>query len=120
MIDVKAAVKEILCNSPALVALLGAKHIYTDTTTNAKQYPRIVLYDISLPDTDYADDLPQAYEPTIQASIYSKTSTLAIFIEVDKAMKEAGWRRTAGHEFYEEDTLIYHRPARYKTKFMND
>ena len=120
MIDVKAAVETLLKNTPALIALLGAKHIYTDTTSNSKQYPRIVLYDVSLPDTDYADDLPQAYEPTIQASIFHKEATLAIFIEVDKAMKEAGWRRTSGHEVYEEDTLIYHRPARYKTKFMND
>ncbi len=120
MRDVKTEVETLLKNTPALVTLLGAKHIYQDVTTNAKQYPRIVLYDISLPDTDYADDLPQAYEPTIQVSIFAKTKTLAIFIEADKAMKEAGWRRTAGHEVYEEDEMIFHRPARFKNKLLYD
>ncbi len=120
MIDVKANVETLLKNTPALVTLLGAKHIYHDVTTNAKQYPRIVLYDVSLPDTDYADDLPQAYEPTVQVSIFHKEATLAVFIEVDKAMKAAGWRRTAGHEVYEEDEMIYHRPARFKNKLLYD
>ena len=118
MRDVKAEVQTTLKSSPALVTLLGAKYIYTDTTNNPKQTPRIVLYEISTPDTDYMDDIPQAYEPTVQASIYSKEPTLAIFIEVDKAMKAAGWRRTYGNETYEEDTGIYHRPCRYKCKFQ--
>ena len=118
MIDVKANAQTLLKASPALVTLLGAKHIYTDITTNAKQYPRIVLYEISIPDTDYMDDAPQAYEPTVQVSIYSKEPTLAIFVEVDKAMKAAGWRRTYGNVTYEEDTGIYHHPCRYKTKIL--
>ena len=118
MIDVKANAQTTLKASSALVTLLGAKHIYTDHLKNATQYPRIVLFEISAPDTDYMDDTPTAYEPTIQVSIYSKTSTLAIFVEVDKAMKAAGWTRTYGNETYEEDTGNYYRPCRYKNKFQ--
>lgn len=118
MIDVKKQVETTLKASTALVTLLGAKHIYTDHTTNRKQYPRIVLYEISIPDTDYMDDAPQTYEPTIQASIYSREPTLAIFNELDKAMKAAGWTRTYGSETYEEEEMLYHRPCRYKTKIM--
>ena len=118
MIDVKSTVEDLLGESAALVAILGAKYIYTDHTKNKEQWPRIVLFDVSLPDTDYADDMPTAYEPTIQVSIFSKEETLAIFNVVDSTMKAAGWRRTTGHEMYEADEQVYHRPCRYKTKFM--
>ena len=118
MIDVKANAQTTLKNWTALVTLLKGKHIHTDHTKNANQYPRIVLFEISIVDTDYMDDEPTAYEATLQVSIYSKEPTLAIFIEVDKAMKAAGWTRTYGNEVYEEDTGIYHRPCRYKNKFQ--
>lgn len=118
MKDAKTEVETLLKNSPALVALLGAKHVYQDLTTNAKQYPRIVLYEITTPDTDYADDMPQAYEPIIQVSIFHREKTLTIFNAVDAAMKAAGWRRTFNHEFYEEEEKIFHRPTRWKNKFL--
>lgn len=118
MIDAKKQVETTLKASTALVTLLGAKHIYTDHTTNRKQYPRIVLYEISIPDGDYMDDEPQTYEPTIQASIYSRDPTHTIFKELDKTMKAAGWRRTFGSETYEEEEMLYHRPCRYKQKYL--
>ena len=118
MNDVKAEVQTLLNANPALVLLLGAKHVYIDTTTNSQQYPRIVIYEIDTPDADYADDNPMAYQPIIQASIFSKERTLAIFNEVDRSMKAAGWRRIANNEIYEEDEQIYHRPLRYRNKFL--
>ena len=118
MNDVKADVQTLLNANPALVALLGAKHVYIDTTKNKDQYPRIVLFEIDISDADYADDDPMAYQPIIQASIFSKERTLAIFREVDRSMKAAGWRRIANNEVYEEDRQIYHRPLRYRNKLL--
>lgn len=119
MIDIKERVIEVLGNSTELIDLLGGtKHIYPDVTKNSNQYPRIVVYEIDSPDSDYSDDMPIAYEPVVQISIFSKEKTLAIFKEIDKTMKEASWRRIGNNETYEEDEQIYHRPTRYKNKFL--
>lgn len=116
MTDILIDIRTILYANPELLELLGGKRVYKLKAPNPKEYPRIVLYEISTNDTDYMDDNPVSVDYTVQVSIFHKEETLALFNAVDPIMKANDWRRIGNHEIYEEDEQIYHRPLRYRKK----
>lgn len=116
MTDILLDIRTTLYANADLLALLGGKRVYKLKAPNPKEYPRIVLYEISTNDTDYMDDNPVSVDYTVQVSIFHKEETLALFNAVDPIMKANDWRRIGNHEIYEEDEQIYHRPLRYRKK----
>ena len=124
MEDILKEVRTILYTNPALLTLLGGKRVYKNKAPKGNDipFPRIILYEITTTDTDYADDNSQAIDYTVQVSIFSKKEgeTLAIFNVIDPIMKANDWRRTFSNELYEEDEQVFNRPLRYRQKFMNE
>lgn len=116
MIDILREIRSLLYANPDLLSKLGGKRVYKLKAPNPKEYPRIVLTEISINDTDYMDDNPVSVDYTVQVSIFHKEETLALFNAVDPVMKANDWRRIGNHEIYEEDEQIYHRPLRYRKK----
>lgn len=116
MIDILREIRSLLYASPDLLSKLGGKRVYILKAPKGGEYPRIVLTEISVNDTDYMDDEPSATDYTVQISIFSKEETLALFNAVDPILKANNWRRITNFEMYEEDEQIYHRPLRYRTK----
>lgn len=119
MIDILLEVRTILYANADLITLLGGKHVYINKTSNPKQFPRVILYQMPSGDTDYADDNPTAIDYSIQVSIFDKKETLTLFNAVDPILKANGWRQTFNHETYEEDEQVFHRPLRYRQKIQN-
>lgn len=116
MIDILREIRSLLYADTVLLAKLGGKRVYQNKAPNPREFPRIILSEVTTLDADYADDFPTSEDYIVQVSIFNKEETLEMFNEVDRIMKQAGWRRTNNLELYEEDEQIYHRPARYRKK----
>lgn len=120
MRDILREIRSLLYASPDLLSKLGGKRVYILKAPEGSEYPRIVLTEISINDTDYMDDEPSATDYTVQVSIFDKKETLALFNAVDPILKADGYRRLPSAEMYEEDEQIYHRPLRYRIKIMKE
>ena len=67
----------------------------------------------------FAEDEEQTERRSIQVDIWSKGNYTALVKQVRKLMKDAGFTRNSGGEFYEEDTKIYHKVLRFYYEIMN-
>jgi hypothetical protein len=115
MINVKPEILKALENNPALVALLGGKRIYQIKAPDPEEFPRITFFELTNFDRDFADDTAISSEIHVQIDIWSKESTSPIALEVDKTMKSMGYQRNSSHDFYEDDTQVFHKAMRYST-----
>ncbi|UNC93819.1 hypothetical protein HUE98_06065 [Candidatus Contubernalis alkalaceticus] len=97
--------------------LLGGKRVYKRPAPDGDEFPRVTLFEIDRNNGDYADDEPMSDESVLQVDEWNQEDTQAIFEEIDKTMKENGWRRSGKQEFYEQDTGIHHKALRYRQKF---
>jgi hypothetical protein len=115
--DRKEEARKALLQNAALVALLGGKRVYKRPAPDGKEFPRVTIFEVVDNDADYADDEPMSRDVVLQVDEWNKVDTQTIFKEIDKTMKENGWRRTAKQEFYEQDTQVHHKALRYRQKF---
>ncbi|SDD27000.1 Protein of unknown function [Paenibacillus sp. UNCCL117] len=118
--DVKAILHAALLGNQALVSLLGGTEIYQLVSPKSETYPRVTYFEVNNRDSFFADDTPIASDIVLQVDIWSKGSTSAIAKEVDRTMKELGYTRTSGADLYEEDTKVYHKALRYRTRIQED
>lgn len=118
--DIKTEVRTALLNNVALVSLLGGQRVYQLAAPDAMEFPRITFFEVDNRDAAFADDKPIMADAIVQIDIWSKGSTSAIAGEVDRTMKEQGWSRTSAPDFYEEDTKVYHKAARYRRQFEEE
>jgi hypothetical protein len=116
MIDVKPQVYQALSNDAELVSLLGGKRVYQIRAPNATEFPRITFFELTNFSSDYADDVTIAYQVELQIDIWTKGSFSAIAAAVDRVMKSIGFGLIGTAEDYEEDTQVYHKALRYRTK----
>jgi len=115
MIDVKPEILGTLKNNPALTTFLGGQRIYQLVAPNADEFPRITFFEMSNFGSQYADDTESASEILVQVDVWSKGSTSKIAPEVDRTMKQIGFKRTSTADLYEDDTKIFHKAMRYTT-----
>lgn len=120
MINAKEIIRTALLNNAELIALLGGDRIYQLVAKQADEFPRITFFEIDNADAAFADDEAYASSISVQIDVWSRASTFAIANEVDKTMKELGFARTSGPDFYEQDTKIYHKALRYRGQFEGE
>ncbi|OAS21136.1 tail completion protein gp17 [Paenibacillus oryzisoli] len=116
-IDVKTEIRTALLANSALVTLLGGQRIYQLAAPKADEYPRITFFEIDNSDAAFADDTAIASDVPVQVDVWSKGSTSAVSGEVDKTMKTLGFSRTGASDFYETDTLVFHKAMRFRAQF---
>jgi len=116
MINLKPEVLSALENNQELIGLLGGPRIYYLKAPDAMEFPRITFFEMTNFDDLYADDDALSSEIHFQIDIWSKDGNMtAIAQEVDKTMKQIGFRRTSSIDLYEDDTEVYHKALRYET-----
>ena len=120
MTDAKETVRKQLLQNANLVTLLGGKRVYKRPAPDGKEFPRVTIFEVDQSDGDYADDKPMSDEVVSQIDEWNKKDTQAIFEEIDRIMKENGWRRSGKQEFYEQDTGVHHKALRYRDKFLKE
>lgn len=118
MIDLIPIVLQALESNPALVSLIGhdrdgSARIYQLVAPYADDFPRITFFEMSNFDSDFADDEAIESRISFQIDIWSKESPVPIAKEVDRAMKDLGFRRTSTADLYEDDVNVYHKGMRY-------
>lgn len=123
--DLKVQLRAALLENAALVALVGrdknnAPKVYQMVAPYAEDFPRITFFEVTNFDSDFADDVSIASEIIMQIDVWSKSSTSAISGEVDKTMKTLGYTRSSAQDLYEDDTGVYHKALRYRTKVMEE
>lgn len=116
MINLKPVVLQALESNQALLSLLGGKRIYQLVAPDAEEFPRVTFFELDNRDYSFADDTALSSEIKFQISVWSKGSTSAIAMEVDKTMKELGFQRYFATDLYEDDTKVFHKPMRYRTQ----
>jgi hypothetical protein len=115
MINIKPAILQALEANTALVSLLGGKRIYQMYDPNSTEFPRITFFEYNNVDSNYADDSAFASDINIQIDVWSKASTSAIALEVNRTMESLDFVRTYSIDLYESDTKIFHKTMRFKT-----
>lgn len=118
--DVKTIIRSALIANTALTDLLGGERVYQLAAPNAEEYPRITFFEIDNSDSEFSDDAAYAIDVRVQIDVWSKGSTSAIAGEVDTTMKSLGFSRTSAPDFYEPDTLVYHKALRYRAQFEEE
>lgn len=118
MINLIPIVLQALESNPALVSLIGydrdgSARIYQLAAPYADDFPRITFFEMINFDSDFADDEAIESRISFQIDIWSKESTMPIAKEVDRTMKELGFRRTSTADLYEDDVKVYHKGMRY-------
>lgn len=121
MINVKPDVLQALESNQELVSLLGGSYIYQIRAPVQDNWNAwISFFEFVNVDDAHADDEPYSSDIRIQVDIWARDnetraiSTDQIAAEVDKSMKELGFRRTYSIDFYEEDSKIFHKALRYR------
>lgn len=118
MINIKPEILAALEANQNLITLLGGPRIYQLKADEATAFPKISFFEITNIDNNYADDTAITSEIHVQIDIWAKAetaSTSTIAKEVDKTMKELGFKRTAAEDLYEDDTAVFHKALRYYT-----
>lgn len=116
-IDVKTEIRTALLANSALITLLGGNRVYQLAAPVATEFPRITFFEIDNSDVAFADDTAYAADVPVQVDVWSKGSTSAIAGEVDETMKALGFARIGASDFYETDTLVYHKALRFRGQF---
>ena len=119
MIAIKPEILTALESNQALIDLLGGPKIYHLRADRAATHPKISFFEITNFDDNYADDRAISSEIHIQIDIWAKADMMVtvstIAVEVDKTMKQLGFKRTAAADLYEDDTAVFHKALRYYT-----
>lgn len=117
MINLKPLVVSALESNQALISLLEGPRIYFMFAKDAEEFPRITYFELNNTDEDHADDTAISSRVSFQISIWTKypAQLSPIALEVDRAMKNAGFYRTYTTDLFEEDTKVFHKPMRYST-----
>lgn len=119
MIDLKPEILAALEANEELVKLLGGPKIYHLRADRAATHPKVSFFEVTNFDDYYADDCAITSEVHMQIDIWCKPDTMVtaskIAAEVDRTMKELGFKRTSGADLYEDDTQIFHKALRYQT-----
>lgn len=114
MLNVKPLVVEALENNQTLVNLLGGKKVFFMTTSEDTELPYITYQEIVNIDDTYYDNKAYSSEIQLVINIWSYGSTTKIAQEVDKTMKNLGFRRLGAVDLYHEETGIHQKSMRYK------
>lgn len=122
MFNLKPAIVSALLGNPALISMLGKDSanraaIYQQVSPDAMVFPRITFFELSNVDDTYMDDDVFSSEISVQIDIWSKGSISDIAVEVDNTMRSMGWKRFGSQDFFESDTLIFHKALRYETQY---
>lgn len=117
--DIKTNILAMLRADSVLTNLVGKDKdnnfkIYQLAAPYADAFPRITYFEVVNQDDEFADDEVLSSLVVVQIDVWSKGSTSAISKEVDRIMKADGWSRTAGPDYYEEDTKVFHKALRYQ------
>lgn len=114
MIDLKPAITAALRGNAALVAMLGGQKVWPETAPDGTDEPYITFFEITNFEATHADDEELQSEIHIQVDVWSKGNTGPPAVEVVRAMKSLGFRRTTATDQYEKETKTYHKILRFK------
>lgn len=74
--------------------------------------PYITFFEYSDPSESFADNQETSIGHYIQIDLFSKTDYTDVFASAKNLLKAAGFMRKPGTEFYETETLLYHKVIR--------
>jgi hypothetical protein len=87
---------------------------------NAKEFPRITFFELDNSGNEYADDAEYNSSIVFQIDIWNQDKNGVmrnpdIADAVDRILKTLGFERSFSHDFYEDDTKVYHTVMRFST-----
>jgi len=119
--DAKSELLQVLENSKEIESLVagGVHNLHAGDST---LFPRIIYTELQNSDGDYFDNKPTSAEVFFQVSIFCDSETVSfqtkIAKEVDKIMKSIDYARYDSTDLYEKEDKIFHKPMRYRKKFI--
>ncbi|SDY69487.1 DUF3168 domain-containing protein [Thermoactinomyces sp. DSM 45892] len=118
MLNLREEVVSALEKDVKIIYALGGKRIYHLKAPKSDEYPRITFFELMNIPSYFADDQTTVSEVSFQISIWSRSSNdlSDIGSRVAEVMESLGFIRTFSMDIYEDDTKIFHRPMRFKTK----
>lgn len=127
MVDLKPMIVNALQGSQSLAKLigkdkLGLVKVYPETVPvydkEPVTVPYITFFELTNFEATQADDAEIESEAHFHFDIWTKGNTGPIAIEVDKVMKELGFRRTSAGDRYDSGTSTYRKIMKYKTQIV--
>lgn len=125
MIDLKPSITKALRGSQTIAKLVGKDSaglvkVYPETVPvydkGPVTVPYITFFELTNFEAVHADDAEIESEAHFHIDIWTKGNTGPIAIEVDKVMKELGFRRTSAGDRYDSGTATYRKIMKYKTR----
>jgi hypothetical protein len=89
----------------------GVPYAWMYYTGEQKPYIQFAVYD-EYGDT-FADDIETATTYLVQIDVFSEQSPRLIAEQVKEYMVQAGFVRENTHDFFESDTLLYHKVLKF-------
>ena len=118
MIDLGGVIKTALESDVEILAMTGAKKIHRLKAPEGIESPYITFFEVVNDDTNYADNEPLSASLVYQVDIWCKKEQVSHLVPLasgaERVMKAQGFSRIDAAEFYEKDTELYHKAARYR------
>jgi hypothetical protein len=118
VIDLGGAIKNALESDAEILAVTGAEKVHRLKAPEGIESPYITFFEVVNDDGNYADNEPLSVSLVYQVDVWCDASHVSKLLPLasgaERVMKAQGFSRLDAAEFYEKDTKLYHKAARYR------
>ena len=118
MIDLGGMIKAALESDAEILMITGADKVHRLKAPEGIESPYITFFEVVNDDQNYADNEPLSVNLVYQVDVWCDSSHVSKLVPLtsgaERVMKAQGFSRIDAAEFYEKDTELYHKAARYR------